>query len=162
MKQKRSLSSVKVAVIGIHSEKKKKKSNCTIFRDIVLLTDFSAKLGWFSFRVNQAMDHICGKYITFSHSADIDKYNCCGCCLDESFLCLWIPLSSNINKKIREQKKEDSQQCAKSIALPRVPHALLFTRLIFEQLMQMVQELISVIAQHAKYRAGSEDGGLNS
>lgn len=61
-----------------------------------------------------------------------------------------------------EQKKEDSQRCAKSIALPRVLHGLPFTRLIFEQLMQMVQELISVIAQHAKYRAGSEDGGLNS
>lgn len=61
-----------------------------------------------------------------------------------------------------EQKKEDSQRCAKSIALPRVPHGLPFTCLIFEQLMQMVQELISVIAQHAKYRAGSEDGGLNS
>lgn len=73
--------------------KKKYKSNCTIFGDIVLLTDFSAKLGWFSFWVNQAVDHVCGKYITFSRSPDIDKYNCWGCCLNESFLCLWIPLS---------------------------------------------------------------------
>lgn len=47
MKQKRSLSSVKVAVIGNHSEKKY-KSNCTIFGDTVLLTDFSEQLGWFS------------------------------------------------------------------------------------------------------------------
>lgn len=49
---------------------------------------------------------------------------------------------NNEEKKKNEQKKEDSQQCAKSIPLPRVPHGLPFTCLIFEQLMQMAQELI--------------------
>lgn len=72
--------------------RKKNKSNCTIFGDIVLLTDFSVKLGWFSFWVNQAMDHICCKYITFRHSPHIDKHNCWGCCLNQTFLYLWILL----------------------------------------------------------------------